>query len=653
MSRRSPVAALSLLVFIATLAPSANARRSWPDWAAAASQVTAPPSSTGATVLLDELRIEVEPDGRLRERGRRVVRIESALGRDAATPWVHYAPDTDSVTMLRGWHRQGDGRVKTLGKDAVVEAAAEPDVLHGALRVRMLETEPIAEPGTTIAVEWTLRGRLLFAQEETTWGGPHPVARERVEIELPTDWQLVSQHLGLTPTQHREGRLTTFELTDLPALPHDPWQRIEPAGRSFFDFVSAPSGATRPLPTRGFDDWSAVATWASEQVSPALVTPVPGLPELPGGPPLLLEQRLGLVVDAVRRLRYVSVESGLGSGGGYRPRPATEVQRSGYGDCKDQSLFACSVAGSLGLRAHPVLVHTERPLHEAWPSPRQFNHCIVGFEVPDGHDAPAVVEHERLGSLLLFDPTDRASDLGALPATLHGAVGLACTADGGGLITFPAQRPRDHARELTLEGTLKTDGGITASLVLLSRGRPAGQLRWSARHRSAADHERELRSTITSLLPGAAIESLRSELEGSSGHRLEAEVLLRRGAQRLGEDGLVLTPGRLAPLPLPALDCAAHDAAHRVAAHRVHQRWRLTVPSGLRQLHAATSPSVDSTVVRHEQDARLADGVLHWERTLELGPETVPAADCADFSRALDDVHAAGRTALRLGPAGS
>src|SRR5258708_16305854 len=69
-----------------------------------------------------------------------------------------------------------------------------------------------------------------------------------------------------------------------------------------------------------------------------------------------------------------------------------------------------------------------------WPSPQQFNHCIIAIRIGDGTQAPSVANHPTLGRLLIFDPTDDNTPAGDLPQHEQGSLALVIAGDAGALL---------------------------------------------------------------------------------------------------------------------------------------------------------------------------------------------------------------------------
>src|SRR5919202_1263755 len=111
---------------------------------------------------------------------------------------------------------------------------------------------------------------------------------------------------------------------------------------------------------------------------------------------------------ARQKVQYIAIQTGLGQGGGYRPHASTEVFAKSYGDCEDKANLMRAMLKADGIQSYLVAIYAGDPsyVREEWASPGQFNHCIIAVRVSDETQAPTIVQHPKLGRLLIFDATD-------------------------------------------------------------------------------------------------------------------------------------------------------------------------------------------------------------------------------------------------------
>lgn len=235
-------------------------------------------------------------------------------------------------------------------------------------------------------------------------------------------------------------------------------------------------------------------------------------------------RRARRVYERVQRTtRYVSIQLGLG---GWQTTPATDVARTGYGDCKALTTYTRALLGAAGLPAHQALVLAgdDAPdIHPEWVAP-QFNHVILcvplaaaGAASPDTlwlECTSATRPFNSLGDftanrhVLLVTPAGgqlvRTPTLGARTTRRTRAVTLRLDARGSATATVRTTRTGplgdDYARLLLLDGPaqrkaieetlrLPTSFTLTRARLLALPGGPAGAV---------------VRENLTLTLPAAA-----------------------------------------------------------------------------------------------------------------------------------------------------
>src|SRR5258706_762636 len=84
------------------------------------------------------------------------------------------------------------------------------------------------------------------------------------------------------------------------------------------------------------------------------------------------------------------------------------------------------------------------PANPQFASLEGFNHPIIAIRLPQdvkSDSLHAVLDHPKLGRLLIFDPTSPTIPLGDLPGIEQTGQGLLVTAGGGERIDFPLLAP--------------------------------------------------------------------------------------------------------------------------------------------------------------------------------------------------------------------
>ena len=140
--------------------------------------------------------------------------------------------------------------------------------------------------------------------------------------------------------------------------------------------------------------------------------------------------------------RYVSIQLGIG---GWQPFPASEVCRTGFGDCKGLSNYLCAMMHEVGIPANYVIIRNDqRPLVTEFPS-NQFNHAIAQVPLP--------------GDTLWLECTASAFvPLGYVHDGIAGNDALLIDDNGGHLVKLPSYTPEQNVSYNKAHVTLQNDG---------------------------------------------------------------------------------------------------------------------------------------------------------------------------------------------------
>jgi hypothetical protein len=104
-------------------------------------------------------------------------------------------------------------------------------------------------------------------------------------------------------------------------------------------------------------------------------------------------------------------------------------------------------------------VAPDRPPMIGW-----FNHEILAVRLPDDvkdSSLVAVLEHAKLGRLLIFDPTDEWTPFGQLRGELQSNYGLLVTPDGGELAKLPQLPTTGNGVQRTAKLQLSANGTLS------------------------------------------------------------------------------------------------------------------------------------------------------------------------------------------------
>lgn len=148
--------------------------------------------------------------------------------------------------------------------------------------------------------------------------------------------------------------------------------------------------------------------------------------------------------------RYVSIQLGIG---GWQPFPASEVCRTGFGDCKGLTNYLCAMMQEVGIPAKYVVINNgQSHLVTEFPS-NQFNHAIAQVQLP--------------GDTLWLECTASAfMPLGYVHEGIAGNDALLIDDNGGHLVKLPAYTPEQNVSYNKAHVMLLEDGSAKVDVNL-------------------------------------------------------------------------------------------------------------------------------------------------------------------------------------------
>jgi Domain of Unknown Function with PDB structure (DUF3857)/Transglutaminase-like superfamily len=552
-------AAVATLAAALVVAPQVSAAADAPPWLVQAARLASAPIESGAdaVVLVDDVSVTVGDDGRITTRRIYAARIVTRGGADAASIREIYTTSSGNVRTMRGWVIN-DGRVVELGRSETADIALVDNDVYNESRMKVLSAPDMLPPGVVFGAETEVVERSVFTQFEWPLQDEWPVRSVRRSLTLPGGWDARAVTFNHAPIDAaRSGTTWAWELRDLAPTP------AEPAGPSLSGLV--PRLAVSYIPARrelpGFDDWPSVSRWLATLANPqaaAHATLTSKTKELTATAGSELD-RIRAIARYVQGVQYISIQTGIGRGGGYKPHAAIEVFTKNYGDCKDKANLMRTMLASIGLRAFLVTAYSGDPTYvrTEWPSPQQFNHAIVAVVVGADTKASAVLDHSGLGRLLFFDPTDEQTPLGELPLHLQGSQGLIVSTEGGPLVRMPLSNAEANPTTRRVEASVTADGTLHATVRRSSAGHPASIERQIFKDLRRDDYLRVIEADVRRQIPGAVL-SLGQVGEDATTNRFELTMTLQAPgyAQIVQGRLMIVRPPQMNRIELPAFTAA-------------------------------------------------------------------------------------------------
>jgi hypothetical protein len=224
-------------------------------------------------------------------------------------------------------------------------------------------------------------------------------------------------------------------------------------------------------------------------------------------------EQIAAVAHYVRdEIRYVGVEIGEGR---LRPRPPNTTLANRYGDCKDKVTLMRALLGRLGIPSWPVLACVGDHVDRTFPSPLQFNHCILAVAT-DGFIDELPTTRAVHRNLLFFDPTDVSHSLGNLSGSLAGSVVLPAVPETDGPLVLPEIRPSDRRRQYSAAATLHPDGSLSADVRVIDFGLLAEESAYNWNRLSESERKESWQAIFSDIMQSPQVDGLSILREGDS-----------------------------------------------------------------------------------------------------------------------------------------
>ncbi len=639
--REEPVAALAPLAFSGFLALSSltafPARAaSIPDWLAEAAKVpcTAPGKDVPAVVLVSERDTVVSDDGDIQTQQRKAVRILAGSGNNEAFAAVPYLTDTQKVSDFRAFLIRPGGHIKKFGKSDIVDIAASAEDLFNESRIQILSASSEAAAGDVFGAEWTVKGGGAFSQLEWVFQDRLPVLVSRLSLTAPGGFLVTAETFGFSAVKgQKEGNRTVWELQNLPHIPDEPYAPpltalVPRVAVSWFRSQGDSSTSTRHA---AFVSWQAVSRWLYDLSEPQ-ARPEPAIAARANDLTRGLEserEKVEAISRAVQSMGYVSVQLGLGRGGGYRPHLAADVLKKGHGDCKDKATLLHSLLRAAGIQSHLVAIYAGDGsfVREEFPSPQQFNHMIIAIEMKEIPGGAPVVKEGAGGSLVLFDPTDERVPFGDLPYDDRYGWGLIVRAEGGSLVEIPGAPTGGFRTVHAVRGTLQADGRVQAELQVDGSGPSARHLRGLAYTLTPAELARNVEKWLSGPLQNVALEGTRITEARLGVARLETRIQARMQSRGGGGGLFLYRPAFIPWTGLPSLPAGNRTLPVDLPAGVFSSSYEVQLPEGLSVDDVPEPLRLSSPYGDVSMDVTVENGLLSMKHDIRLKRSVVPVKE--------------------------
>jgi hypothetical protein len=365
-------------------------------------------------------------------------------------------------------------------------------------------------------------------------------------------------------------------------------------------------------------------------------------------------QKIRSIADYVQKIRYFAVEVGIG---GWKPHSAADVFAHQYGDCKDKATLLSTMLQDAGVKSYLVSVdHRRGFMQPDYPS-IYADHSIIAIRLPETVKDPSlysVIDDPQLGRLLFFDPTNEYVPFGYMPTYLQDSYALVIAPDGGHLEKTPLLPPSTNRLLRVGKFTLTQEGNLSGDIQELRWGGPAADERQLFVETEPAKRERIFDSFLGEFLSsfqltGASLGNLNNYDQTLS---LDYKFSASDYAKSAG-DLLILSPRVVGDKYTSDLNLFTIDGKPRQYAIQFDgaslqtDSFDITLPAGYVPDGLPQPVQASCDYATYHSDTTVKDGVLHYQRTLEIKDVIVPKDKLPEIRTFLQQI-AADQTAAAV-----
>lgn len=620
-----------------------------PAWLQQAVAIKAPPydKDVPAVVLADESRTTIGTDGKQNETYTYAVRILRREGRGYAQGQVSYIPNISRVKDFRAWLIRPSRPVKRYGKDDTMDVAGDLNDVYNEYRVMKISGSDEADTDAVFAYTYTREDRSVFSQAEWFFQSSLPVINSRYSLTVPEGWRaegVTFNHPKIEPKI--TGTSYSWELSNLAPVPDEPLSPslthlVPRLAISYF-----PPTPTQSLSIKTFTSWGEVAGWLTELSDPQVVVDdvmARKAYELTALAKTEFE-KIAAIAKYVQNIQYISIQTGIGRGGGYRPHAANEVFAKSYGDCKDKANLMRAMLKVVGIEAYPVSIYSGDPnyVRASWPSPQQFNHCIIAVKVSDQTQASTIIQHPTLGRLLMFDATDEQTPLGDLPYYLQGSLALISSKTEKDLVKMPVTPPETNQLERTATLELQANGGIAGNIQELAKGQTAVLFRSQFRRLSKPEYTGMIERWLASGATSARLNKMEPTDHSADGRfTLNVEFSAPTYGQLMQDRLLVFKPAIVSRRENLTLTAATRKHPVVLRANAYSETVRVQLPSGFTVDEVPDPVKIETQFGSYVTSYEVKDNQLVFKRQLSQQATTIAPADYEAVRKFFENIRAA------------
>lgn len=622
--------AIKALFLSALFAGSIFADDQAPQWMkqAAAAKPPVYEKDVPAVVLHDEQQVTLGTDGKLVTVENHAIKLLSREGRRFAIARAFYLVSAGKVRSIEAWVIRPDGTVKNFSKEMILDIIADPDDVYNEGRLKLIDASGEVDTGHVFGYTVVNEDTPLFYQDSWQFQSRLPTLVSRYSLSLPQGWRASSITFnGADVKPAVTGTTYAWEMRNLAPIPPEP---LSPSVENLAPRIAvnySPDDATQSV-NRAFANWLDVSNWATSLYDPQVVIDdavAIKARDLTANAKTELE-KIQAIGYYVQNLQYISIDIGVAHGNGYKPRASNLVLSRGYGDCKDKANLMRALLKTLKIDAYPIAIYSGDPAYvrKEWASPRQFNHCIIAIKVSDGTSAPTVMDHDKLGRLLIFDATDPFTPVGDLPDYLQGSQGLIVAGANGGIATMPVAPPDTDRLEREINVNLSDTGAITGKITETASGQTSAYFRREQRGLSSSEFRKVIEGWLTRGATGAKLVNIETrDRQAQSGYDLNVEFSAPSYGQLMQNRLLVFKPVIVGRRNAVFLTEPKRVNPIELESNSMREKVTFQLPAGFTVDDVPAAVSLETAFGKYVTNYEAKDGKLVFTRSITMNRGTI------------------------------
>lgn len=634
---------------------AANAEDPPPSWMRQAASVSLPSfdKDVDGVVLLNHTIVSLGGDGKIVTTENYAVKILTREGKRYASAAAFYLVSSGKVRDINAWIIRPDGTSKEYGKKTVVDVISDSDDVYNEGRVKIINAKDDVDTGYVFGYTVVSEERPLFYQDIWYSQSRLPTMNSRYTLNLPSGWTATSltfNHPEVKPQV--SGSSYTWQLNNLPYIPYEP---MSPSVKNLVPLVAINYQPNDNSQSSGksFADWDEVSRWLAGKYDAQVIIDdnvANKAKELTANAKTELD-KIKAIGTYVQNLQYISIDIGVGYGNGLWPRASNLVLSRGYGDCKDKANLMRALLKTLKIEAYPIYIFSGDPtfVRQEWATTKQFNHCIIAIKISDETTVPSVIEHAKLGRLLIFDATDPYTPVGDLPDHEQGSLALIIASENGGLATMPVTPPEVNMLTRNVKVSLTNDGNIDGLISEKAIGQPSSYARGLFRSLSNSDVNKVFEGWLTRGATAAQLKKLTSsDNQADASFDLDVEFSAPRYGQLMQGRLLVFKPAIVSRSNSIYLTEKKRTHPVMVDSASFTEHAVFSLPEGFVVDEMPDPINLKTSFGTYTNSYEVKDGKLHYKRNLTTNRSTVPIEKYENIRQFYTDILAAEQSPVVL-----